>query len=194
MEQFKICPVCGRRNPPVLLECPDCEADLSAVPLGEEQPPEPAPAEQPMVRTCPTCGAENPPPHRVCQSCGADLSLVRLAPAGKPHFVLADLDGSFAWEVPEGGAVLGREQAMADYLGSRAYVSRRHAELQIREGCLQVKNLSRTNFTYRNNERIVESEFVTLEDGDLLGLGGVETESGRQPEAAYFRVRSGPCT
>lgn len=194
METYKICPVCGRRNPPVLLECQDCEADLSMVPVGEEPPPEPIPAEQPMVRICPACGRENPAPHRVCQGCGEDLSLVRLMPAGQCRFVLADLDGGFAWEVPENGAILGREQAMADYLGSRTFVSRRHAELQICDGRLQVKNLSHTNFTYRNNERIAEAEFVTLEDGDLLSLGGVETDAGCQKEAAYFRVRSGVCT
>lgn len=194
MEKFKICPVCGQKNPPVLLECQSCEADLSMVPVGEEPIPEPIPEPVRMVRVCEECGTANPAQHRVCQNCGEDLTTVRLTPEGQNRFVLADLDGGFAWEVPEGGAILGREQAMADYLGGKAYVSRRHAELTIREGSLLVKNLSRTNFTFRNNERIESDDFVALEDGDLLGLGGIETELGRQREAAYFRVRIGPCT
>lgn len=33
MSKFKICPDCGRRNPPGRIECEGCEADLTAVPL-----------------------------------------------------------------------------------------------------------------------------------------------------------------
>lgn len=194
MEMFKICPVCGQKNLPVMLECQSCEADLSMVPVGEELPTDPIPAQETMVRICEECGMENPARQRVCQNCGEDLTTVRLTPAGKPRHVLTDLDGGFAWEVPADGAVLGREQAMAEYLGDKPYVSRRHAELTVRDGRLLVKNLSRTNFTFRNNERIEGDDFIALEDGDLLSLGGIETESGRQREAAYFRVRSGPCT
>lgn len=83
MSKFKICPDCGRCNPPGRIECEECEADLTAVPLtdGEAQEntahsaavqPEP-PAKPRPVRIC-ACGTENPAAARVCASCGEDIS------------------------------------------------------------------------------------------------------------------------
>lgn len=35
MEKYKICPTCGIQNPPTMLECIECETDLTGVPIGE---------------------------------------------------------------------------------------------------------------------------------------------------------------
>ena len=35
MEKYKVCPTCGTKNPPTMMECISCETDLTGVPIGE---------------------------------------------------------------------------------------------------------------------------------------------------------------
>lgn len=37
MEKFKICPVCGMRNKPNMIECLGCETDLTSVKTTDEE-------------------------------------------------------------------------------------------------------------------------------------------------------------
>jgi hypothetical protein len=36
LSKFKLCPACGEHNPPALLECKNCETDLTGVRLVDE--------------------------------------------------------------------------------------------------------------------------------------------------------------
>ncbi len=180
MEKYKICPVCKARNEPTLLECMSCEADLTSVRITDEETEEPsaeaagaqygAPAT--MVRVC-ECGAKNPSNRRKCFSCGEDISDITPAPeeAGAKKSLsctLSSLDGQYVYKMTKSQAVIGRENAMGEYLSAK-------------------ENLSGTNYTYVNNRKILEK--TRLQDGDEVALGGMNIDGRRQEQAAYFMMR-----
>lgn len=208
MEKYKVCPVCGTHNNPLFLECTDCETDLQNVPVVDEEMErvaeqknsegsvEASPTAS-MVRVC-DCGAKNPVQARRCSACGEDISMIVPAPDCAPavhRYIFSSLDGDFAYEIKEGATIIGRENKMREYLCSKPYVSRKHAELNldIATGILSIKNCNATNYTFVNNTMISGDASVELKDGDEIGLGGNEQNGSRQPEAAYFLVRIGSC-
>ena len=205
MEKYKICPSCGTHNPPSLLECLQCEADLTGVKItdeesqramAEEATPQPEGGGQ-LVRLC-ECGEKNASNARKCSACGEDISDITPTPdEAQPQqepasFILSSLDGQYAYRVPAEETVIGRENAMQEYLQAKSYVSRVHAKLSLESGGLFVENLNATNFTYVNNQRIAEK--TQLQDGDELGLGGTNRNGQCQEQAAYFLVRIGQCS
>jgi ribosomal protein L40E len=205
MEKYKICPSCGAHNAPALFECLQCETDLTGVKITDEETQR-ALAEEPvsqdesggqMVRLC-ECGEKNAPNARKCSACGEDISDITPTPdtqqpqADTASYILSSLDGQYAFHVPAGETVIGRENVMQEYLGAKSYVSRTHAKLNLDADGLYIENLSTTNFTYVNNQRIAQR--VKLQDGDELGLGGTNRNGQCQEQAAYFLVRIGQCT
>ncbi len=203
--KFKICPHCGRRNSPTAFDCEDCYTDLTAVRVTDEKTGQGTPTPEPAlknVRVCEACGFSNPANARKCRSCGEDISDVipteevlpqtDLTPDA-PHFTLVSLDGEYAYELQPGMTVVGREETMSDYLSGKIFVSRRHAELILEDGKLRLRNLSRSNYSFVNNERCTV-EPMELHDGDELGLGGNVCNGQRQDRAAYFLVRIGSCS
>ena len=216
MAKYRKCPECGTKNPPNLLACMKCGSDSlefekildDSVPeITEDTPGDVVSADtiennpQPgnMVRVC-DCGAHNPVQARKCSNCGEDISDVvptkeidTSASAEERHYMLSSLDGNYAYEVLEHLVFIGRECEMKEYLSGKQFVSRKHAEVLVEEGNLYIKNLSTTNYTYVNNEKIEEGKYVQLKDGDELGLGGKVVNETRQEEAAYFLVRVGQC-
>ena len=205
MEKYKICPVCGTKNSPAMLECIECENDLSSIRVTDDSHENEQETTisnntssdtQNMVRICEECGTKNPVQARKCTSCGEDISYIVPTPdtdEEQLHFVLSAIDGQYAYEIKEGKTVIGRENEMSDYLKNKSFVSRLHAEFLLENGTLLIKNHSNTNFTFVNNQKIAGSEFVALKDGDTIGLGGNEKNGSRQAEAAYFTVRIGSC-
>jgi hypothetical protein len=207
MEKYKVCPVCGTHNNPLFLECSDCETDLQNVPVVDEsmervaeqhseETAAPIPT-APMVRVC-DCGAKNLAQNRRCSACGEDISMIIPTPdniATVQRYMLSSLEGAFAYEINEGTTVIGRENEMREYLSSKPYVSRKHAELMLdaATGVLTIKNCNTTNYTFVNNTMISNDASIELKDGDEVGLGGNEQNGNRQPEAAYFLVRIGSC-
>lgn len=206
MGKYKICPVCGMRNNPAFLECMGCEADLQSVPAIDEETQKAAETHEdikvqdniPLVRVC-DCGAKNPFQARKCAVCGEDISMViptrdLQENPSMPH--LESLDGEYTYEVKAGTAAIGREHDMKDYLCSKPYVSRTHAELRFDcdSGILEIKNCSQTNFTFVNNSRLSGDCWQLLHDGDEIGLGGNNQNGSRQAEAGYFLVRIDSCT
>lgn len=202
MEKYKICPSCHEKNEPTLLECIYCEADLTRVKITDEESErmqennsiaEQQTAE--LVRLC-ECGAKNPPNARKCSSCGEDISDITPTPdtAEKPAettFVLSSTDGQYAYKLTSDKIIIGRENVMSEYLSVKSYVSRSHARLSIINGELFIENMSNTNFTYVNNQKITEK--TRLNDGDEIGLGGTNINGKSQSMAAYFLVRIGQC-
>ena len=198
--KYKICPHCGQHNPATAFDCESCYTDLTAVRVTDEESEkasqQPAAISARMVRICESCGFANPANARKCQSCKEDISDVTPTEekASQPlHYRLASLDDQYAYELNPGKTVIGREETMSEYLKDKMYVSRRHAELTLEDGKLTVLNLSRSNYTFVNNERCV-ADAVELHDGDELALGGNSRNGQRQDMAAYFMVRIGSCT
>ncbi len=202
MEKYKICPSCHEKNEPTLLECIYCEADLTRVKITDEESErmqennsiaEQQTAE--LVRLC-ECGAKNPPNARKCSSCGEDISDITPTPdtAERPAettFVLSSTDGQYAYKLTSDEIIIGRENVMSEYLSVKSYVSRSHAMLSIINGELFIENMSNTNFTYVNNQKITGK--TQLKDGDEIGLGGTNVNGKSQSMAAYFLVRIGQC-
>lgn len=205
MNKYKVCPYCGKHNLPKILECTQCETDLSNVRVidelleqreSETEEDKPLMEEVRMVRIC-DCGTRNPVNSRKCKKCGEDITDIIPVPDKEANedvleYMFASLDGEYAYKMVNSKVVIGREADMSDYLFAKSYVSRQHAELTIEEGKLYIQNLSKTNYTYVNNKRISDIKHE-LYDGDELGLGGNNHNGSRQEEAAYFQIRIGSC-
>jgi len=206
MEKYKICPNCGTKNPTDALECEECEEDLTAVKITDnEQQRKEEEAERSKstsldvvswVRICDSCGAKNPANARKCSACGEDISdITPVADTEKPEevekspsFVLTTVDGSYAYEITDEEITLGKEHEMSEYLITRPYVSRIHCKLYMVNQKLYIENLSRTNGTFVNGIRV--TEVTELTDGDEIGLGGHEMNGRRDERAAYFTLGS----
>lgn len=202
MEKYKLCPGCGFHNNPLAIECEDCGEDLSSVRILDEQTEEQltsqtVPASQQtakkikMVRICEECGAKNEPQVRKCMNCGEDISMVVPIPDEEQEkvFLLASTDGEYTFRIPESDepVIIGRENEMQDYLKSRLYVSRRHAELFMEDGRLMIRGFeTATNGTHVNGVQVNPGEAMPLNHGDIIGLGG--NDAAVQKEAAYFKV------
>lgn len=203
MEKYKVCPYCGKHNPPKMLECIQCETDLSNIRVIDEEiekksleKNEQTKTAVKMVRIC-DCGTHNPVNTRKCNNCGEDISDIipieeQEGELVTNRFVFASLDGAYAYELAEAPAIIGREAVMQEYLSTKPFVSRQHAELIIEDNDLFIRNISQTNYTYVNNVKIPEGKYE-LHDGDEVGLGGNIHNGNRQAEAAYFQVRIGSC-
>ena len=202
LEKYKICPVCGEHNPPSLLECRKCETDITATKVmdvrleqQEKEAQEAAEqdgienAEQVLVRVC-ECGAHNPPQARKCRECGEDISDIIPTTVMQEKrifsYELTAIGDDFTVTLDQPVCIIGREAEMKSYLGSKMYVSRRHAKLTIVAGKVLRENLSNTNKTFINNKEISNPEPTALADGDEIGLGGMEIGGQRQEQAAYF--------
>ncbi|MBQ7358824.1 MAG: FHA domain-containing protein [Lachnospiraceae bacterium] len=199
MEKFKICPVCGMHNKPNMIECLGCETDLTSVKATDEetektkndaQESEVSKSQEEYVRMC-DCGAVNSATTKKCTECGEDIS--DIAPTLNEQrsecvFVMASVDGTYVFEIKEGEVVIGREHEMKEYLMNKLYVSRQHAKLIKEADRVFIENLSGTNYTFVNNQRIAER--TELKFDDEIGLGGNEVNGKRQDEAAYLVLRS----
>lgn len=203
MEKYKVCPSCKTKNEPTLLECFNCEADLTMVKITDEATErmwtENATAQSAAtvkrVRLC-ECGAKNPANARKCGSCNQDISDITPVPDTEEKqnvstYALSSIDGQYAYKMTNDIVTIGRENMMGEYLSAKSYVSRAHAKLFLAEGELYIENISNTNFTYVNNKKILEK--IKLQDGDEVGLGGTNVNGKRQEQAAYFMVRIGQC-
>ena len=199
MEKFKICPVCGMHNKPNMIECIGCETDLTSVKATDEateqakitaQENTSENVEEKYVRIC-DCGCINSATAKKCIECGEDIS--DIAPILQSEnntckYVMTSLDGEYAYEIKDGTAILGRENEMKEYLADKAYVSRQHAKIMKDDDKVYIENLSNTNFTFVNNQKIVEKKELHVDDE--IGLGGNETNGSRQSGAAYLILRN----
>lgn len=199
MEKFKICPVCGMHNKPNMIECMGCETDLTSVKATDEateqakitaQENTSENVEEKYVRIC-DCGCINSATAKKCVECGEDIS--DIAPILQSEnntckYVMTSLDGEYAYEIKDGTAILGRENEMKEYLADKAYVSRQHAKIMKDDDKVYIENLSNTNFTFVNNQKIAEK--TELHVDDEIGLGGNETNGSRQSGAAYLILRN----
>ena len=210
-------PACKKHNKPKAIECAWCEMPLTGVKVTDDETEAARQKTQEerakaweeqsesqvasanitgkMTRICESCGQHNPPNARKCTACGEDISDIvptqdgaQMQPEIKVRYRLKSLDGGFVYEIPEDGAVVGRENKLSEYLTGKSYVSRRHAALRIADDKLFVKNLNTMNHTYVNNARIENDTETEVHSGDEIGFGGNITNGKRQELAAYFIV------
>ena len=202
MNKFKVCPICKTINLPSVLECKECGNDLVEVSVVDETLLAEAKntnvisdntQTNNMVKIC-DCGAENGVSARKCSVCGEDIS--DIIPTAKREtsqlktYLLSSFDNvvKLSLQYPC-DIIVGRENELSDYLKSKTFVSRQHARFTVTEDGLFIQNLSKSNGTYLNNEKIDDSIAYKLCIGDKIGLGGNENASGRQDAAAYFVIK-----
>ena len=199
LSKYKVCPECGKRNSPNLLECRYCEADLTGVKVVDSTAAESTKdtpsstattVETELARIC-ECGARNAPQARKCKVCGEDISdilPVQVEKEAKKAFSyeLRSYDGAFSVTIDKPLVVVGRETELKEYLQTKVYVSRQHARLTVAADKVFVENMSRTNKTFLNNEEIPDGTPTALKSGDEIGLGGKVIDGSRQDQAAYF--------
>ena len=78
---------------------------------------------------------------------------------------------------------------LKEFISNKSYVSRSHAKLVSEGEELYITNLSGTNFTYVNNEKISNDTPTLLKAYDEIGLGGCVNNGNRQDLAVYLVVR-----
>lgn len=195
MEKYKVCPSCGEHNNPIFIECSNCGTDLMAVKVVDEATENivyESVTEARMVKIC-DCGTENPPGARKCASCGEDIS--DILPTSKTNvcqkqYMLCEISGAFAYDIPcDSEIIIGRDNYLKEFIVDKSYVSRSHAKIFFKDNNLYIINLSGTNFTYVNNEKISSNTPTQLKDGDEIGLGGCVSDGNRQDLAVYLVVR-----
>lgn len=209
LKKYKICPSCGEHNKLSSLECRKCETDLTGVHIvaseNEEHVTQPdnnvnsIPTESEsetavLVRVCEDCGTENAPQARKCKQCGEDISDILPTPShntqNKPfRYKLVAINGEYTAIMDKPLSIVGREADLKDYLNTKMFVSRQHAEFTIVEGKAFIRNLSSTNKTFVNNVEISNDEPTAINLGDEIGLGGKVISENRQEQAAYFIVQ-----
>ena len=300
-EKYKICPACGKKNYPGLVECIECEQDLTHVRITDDETERAALKDDrlKLVRICDNCQAKNPSNARKCSVCGEDIADIvptedfapaitagvlrgltggdvptdrqtpvtpstpaaptvtpaksdveeekkptpkvptdhkpdvkeekKPAPTAKASPVkkaeegkktakvqptpdtdgvvlppdrptvlnpavntpavtvrLSALDHSYFLTLTKETTILGRSEEGSEYLVTKPYVSRKHCALTLTEEGVICEELSGTNYTFVNNQRVMGR--VTLKNGDLLSLGGITVGGNRQTHAAYFTV------
>ena len=195
MEKYKVCPNCGEHNNPTIIECSNCGTDLMSVKVVDEATEnivyEPV-VETEMVKVC-ECGTENPPAARKCGACDEDISDILPAPKAQnccKQYVLAEVSGEYTYDVPnDGEIIIGRENVLKEFISGKSYVSRSHAKIVSDNENIYITNLSGTNFTYVNNEKISNNTPTILKANDEIGLGGCINNGSRQDLAVYLVVR-----
>ena len=207
LKKYKVCPSCGEHNRPTSLECKKCEMDLTGIRVVDSEMEQREREANDtvtscadidntplLVRICEECGEENPSQARKCRQCGEEISDILPVPVTPKNmslfsYELKSVDGYFSAKLDRTVIVIGREAELSEYLGTKTYVSRQHAELTIVAGKVFIKNLSGTNKTFVNNEEIPNDEPRALINGDEIGLGGKVIADNRQVNAAYFVFR-----
>lgn len=194
MNKFKICPECGTKNPPDVSDCINCDCDLMSVAVNDETlaaknfSSMKRSEKKELVKICSECGAKNLPNVRKCSNCGEDISDILATPESEVKavkFALKSLDGKFVFKIDE-NIIVGRENAMQEYLAEKIFVSRRHCRFTVEGDEIFVEDLNSANSTYVNNKKIFGK--TKLSKGDELGLGGAIFNGSRQNDAAYFVV------
>ena len=118
MEKYKICPNCGEKNDPSLMECSNCGEELFQVGITDPKtiidPPDDSPHR--LVKYC-DCGAVNPPNARKCESCGEDISDISPEPERnstleEKSIRLFDTDGNELYKMNKGTVISIPQQQM----------------------------------------------------------------------------------
>lgn len=149
---------------------------------------------------CAVCGAINPRVMEECLACGSSLynasAFSNEAPANvtkevprvenepqmtstKKIMRLVDVRTHEYFELEEGDRILGRDEEWGYHLSKYGYISRKHLFLRVSAEGTQMYVIETSNGTYlRKNGTLQElpvNSIVELKSGDIIGLGGEET-------------------
>ena len=209
INSVRICPECGHHNSLEFIECEKCEADLQGVKVTliddskevkqeekeivKEEIKENRPS---LIKVCPSCNFINKANSKVCEKCKFDLTLViasmnNTSDKKEKSIYLVSDDNKCEIKIDSNYVLIGRSLSKYPYLHDKGCVSRRHIKLTYFNNKLEIKNCERADInrpviTYVNDKLLGENEKIVLKDGDLIGLGGENTN--KYEFAAYFKV------
>lgn len=95
-------------------------------------------------------------------------------PVAKSTVKLHCLDGQFAGQnIPISGSplIIGHDKDTCQLVLESGFVSRRHAQLMLKQGCLYVTDLDSSNGTSVNGTRLVPGKETRIKAGDILAFG-----------------------
>ena len=91
---------------------------------------------------------------------------------------------TYIFAIPEGKTVIGRENAMRDYLEKRTFISRSHGIITNNKGVVYYEDTSK-NGSVLNGNRVTQR--IRLTNGDKLYLGHrCDVADNDTSKAAYF--------
>lgn len=175
MARVKVCPNpdCGYRNSPGEPRCTECGYPVANVLVTDDAPVAEPPPDEPIGNRGPA-GASVPAPGN---------ALVEEPREKPPETTLETPIGPRATLVFEWGEVavtnrdpvrVGRDPEFsphADHITDNEFVSRRHAEVFMRDGRIYVRHMSTTNPTYHNGDPIATpGTEAQLFDEDEVGF------------------------
>jgi pSer/pThr/pTyr-binding forkhead associated (FHA) protein len=171
MADTKVCKACGKTNDDSAAVCVHCNTPFMAMVLSPQTTTHVPPPEPNKQFT----------PERVVQLTGlyADLIVFQIASYEQPLLVKVSSDA-----VTIGRYSPGEKPPTVDltpFNGSLMGVSRQHAVIIKDETGYKIKDLSSTNGTWLNEMKLEPQSPRTLQSGDILRLGQINT-------SVYFRL------
>lgn len=146
-----------------------------------------------LVRVCELCNTKNKSNARKCANpdCGEEISdIIPVALSTLANtYELTSQDGRFRLAITDAIHTIGREDEGSEYLTTKTFVGRKHAEITMRGGLVYLTDLSSTNGTFLNGKQLGKGTSVLLNDGDEIWLGGTRNADNYQDKAAYFYFR-----
>jgi len=181
---MRVCPSCGKGNPPVYKFCAGCGGDLTddAAAAGGTRPafatPTPSSDDDltplvealasPTERNCPACGSSAPSTYHFCPTCGADMvtGAPRAAGATNGTMTLIRPDGTDGGvhALVEGENQIGR--SAGPLFEADGYLSPVHAELVLNAAGLVLRDANSLNGVFLKIRHEEE-----LYDGDVFRIG-----------------------
>lgn len=156
------------------------EGDPAGYPPQGWAPAPAAPAydrtQQAITVLCPVCQTPNSPGEVYCQDCGLHLASGVGSADDLPDLSqvprLVDTGGAGGeHSLTEGANLVGRESG--EVLLAHPTVSRRHAQLTLIGGRVEIEDLGSSNGTSHNGRKLVPGEKATLRSGDMLKFGNL---------------------
>ena len=208
ISRYKICPVCGKRNPTTVLECMNCDTDLTNEQILDDEhkvsnttshfssnhssETENHPK---YVLICPECKHRNAANATECERCHRNLEDVD----PEEYSSNCSLDVTFEnytthritpYRISsEEVLTIGVEAFLSEEMSGCDYVSRKHCEIKFTNGELFIKDISGRDFegngTYINGRRLIRHKPERLVSGSIIGLGD---PSPNERLAAFFKV------
>ena len=186
MEKYKLYPNCKHINKASSGECEKCSWSLdNVVAMTLKQIEQQQAADQVEQKTktkqsvkCDNCGTENTYPvlENKCKKCRGDipddLNTANTETDEKGIFTLCSLEDSFTFTLAKPETIIGRGHEMSDYLINKKYVGRKQAKITINGGKAYIEDISKTNPTFVNGNKITKGITHLLHNEDEISLGG----------------------
>lgn len=152
MKGYKICPSCREKNPVDEMMCINCMADISNIPIVDE--------ELSKINETPEDSSKIETSQEASNTDMTVVEVPKITLRGK-NFIIEVFSGD----------IVGRHEKGKEYIGEYKTVSRKHAKFFKQAGSWYVEDLGSTNGVYVNGRRINSPEVI--KKGDRIFLSSM---------------------